>query len=92
MEFNLRGFWDVLTWQVNWIEAHFLWVILSSLIYLGILVWGVLAFTETLEKYALWVEKQRDAKKNWKANLSILITVFLFFYLIITIFEFAGRF
>ena len=92
MEFNLRGFWDVLTWQVNWIEAHFLWVILSSLIYLGILVWGVLTFTETLEKYAVWVEKQRDAKKNWKANLSILITVFLFFYLIITIFEFAGRF
>ena len=29
MEFNLRGFWDVLTWQVNWLDANFFWVIAS---------------------------------------------------------------
>ena len=33
MEFNLRGFWDVLTWQVNWLDANFFWVIASLLIY-----------------------------------------------------------
>ena len=33
MEFNLRGFWDVLTWQVNWLDANFFWVIASLFIY-----------------------------------------------------------
>jgi hypothetical protein len=87
MEFNLRGFWDVLTWQVNWIEANFFWVFISIVVYLiGIaLVWLITAVLR--EMWLQWFDKQVEKGRSW---LAYLLGGIIIFYTIVIIGNLLG--
>ena len=60
MKFNLQGFIDVLTFQVSWMEANFFWVLVSFVLYLGIVIFFLRLMYENQ------VAKQRKAKERDK--------------------------
>ena len=60
MQFNLKGFIDVLTFQVSWMEANFFWVLVSFVLYLGIAIFFLRLMYENQ------VAKQRKAKERDK--------------------------
>ena len=79
MQFNLKGFIDVLTFQVSWMEANFFWVFISIVVYLiGIaLVWLILAVAR--EMWLRWVDKQVEKGRGW---LAYLLGGIIIFYMI----------
>lgn len=87
MEFNLRGFWDVLTWQVNWLDANFFWVFISIVVYLiGIaLVWLITAVLR--EMWLQWFDKQVEKGRSW---LAYLLGGIIIFYTIVIIGNLLG--
>jgi hypothetical protein len=87
MEFNLRGFWDVLTWQVNWLDANFFWVFISIVVYLiGIaLVWLIPAVLR--EMWLQWFDKQVEKGRSW---LAYLLGGIIIFYTIVIIGNLLG--
>jgi len=90
MEFNLRGFWDVFTWQVNWLDANFFWVIASLLIY-GFILFMV-SFHLFLKVYddrrksdARKKQEKQEAIQNSikyaKSNFELAKSMFAYFFL-----------
>ena len=72
MEFNLKGLWDVLSFQVSWLEANFFFVVLALFIYINLLLLGfayikTIRFFDEQKKYkpseseiASWSESKRN--------------------------------
>ena len=62
MEFNIRGFIDVFTWEVSWLDANFFWVLLSFLIYVFLILFFIwLVKTESNEP-----KPSKEEKKSIK--------------------------
>ena len=70
MEFNLRGLGDVLTWQVNWLDANLFLVILSLIIY-GVIIVGCLVAIEFSRMNESKVTAESIERKKQKTNKEI---------------------
>ena len=80
MEFNIRGFIDVFTWEVSWLDANFFWVLLSFLIYVFLIFFFIwLVKTES--------NKPKPSKEEKKALRKQFLKIILFFIIVWAIFE-----
>ena len=82
MEFNLRGFWDVLTWQVNWLDANFFWVIASLSTY-GFILFMVSFYLYLKIDASRRKSDERKEEEKQKANQDLKK---LFAYLLLPLF------
>ena len=89
MEFNLRGLGDVLTWQVNWLDANLFLVILSLIIY-GVIIVGCLVAIEFSIMNESKVTAESIERKKQKTNKEIK-NVFLFILLPLIVFMALGH-
>lgn len=80
MEFNIRGFIDVFTWEVSWLDANFFWVLLSFLIYVFLILFFIwLVKTES--------NKPKPSKEEQKALRKQSLKIILFLIIVWAIFE-----
>ena len=64
MEFNIRGFIDVFTWEVSWLDANFFWVLLSFLIYVFLILFFIWLVKTESNKPKPSKEEQKALRKS----------------------------
>ncbi len=64
MEFNIRGFIDVFTWEVSWLDANFFWVLLSFLIYVFLILFFIWLVKTKSNKPKPSKEEQKALRKS----------------------------
>ena len=88
MQFNLRGLGDVLTWQVNWLDANLFLVILSLIIY-GVIIVGCLVAIEFSRMNEPTTPRSIEARKQ--ETYKDMKNIFLFLLLPLLVFMALGH-
>ncbi len=81
MEFNLRSFLDVLSFETSWLEAHPFWVLLSLIVYMSLAGLFLNAIRMSIKYEKIHGEERRKTYGRFSKDVLIigLITAIIIF-------------